>query len=78
MRSQEILSKELRKLWIIWWAMLGALVFYLFLCLQFEDTLRQPQGEDFPLDVLKNALLAVAVIEILFISTFSPDSGLTT
>ena len=67
-QSQEILSKELRTLRFIWWAMLGSLAVYFFLCLQFEDALRQPQGEEFPLAVLKNALCVVAAIEILFIA----------
>ncbi len=69
-RSQEILSKELRTLRIIWYAMLGSLAIYLFICLQFEDALHNPQGLELPLDVIKNALCVVAAIEILLGSLF--------
>ena len=66
-QSQEILSKELRTLRLIWQAMLGSLAVYLFICLQFGDTIQQPQGEKFPLGVLKNAFYVAAAIEIVFI-----------
>ena len=69
-QSQEILSKELRTLRIIWYAMLGSLAVYLFICLQFEDALHNPQGLEFPLDVIKNALCIVVAIEILLVSFF--------
>ncbi|MDM8554628.1 hypothetical protein QUF75_07865 [Desulfococcaceae bacterium HSG7] len=70
LQSQEILSKELRTLRFIWWAMLGSLAVYLFVCLQFEDALHNPQGLEFPLDVIKNVLCIVVAIEILLVSFF--------
>ena len=70
LQSQEILSKELRTLRFIWWAMLGSLAIYLFICLQFEDALHNPQGQELPLDVIKNALCIVVAIEILLVSFF--------
>ena len=68
LQSQAALSKKLRTLRIIWSAMLGSLAVYLFICLQFEDALRQPLREDFPLGIFKNALCVVTAIEILAIA----------
>ncbi len=67
-QPQEVLSKKLRQLRIIWQAMLGSLAVYLFICLQFEDTLRKPMGDEFPLSVIKNALCVAAAVEILLIA----------
>jgi MFS family permease len=63
------IEKGLRVLWIIWAAMLGSLLIYVFICHQFGEEIRRTASPDFPTGQLKN-ILYVVVIATLFITYF--------
>ena len=54
-------------LWMIWAAMLGSLVIYVFICHQLGDELRKNLRQDIPLDPLRIILYSVTIFEMIFI-----------
>ena len=63
--DKERIEKSFLILRIIWAAMLGTLLIYLFICYQFGDQIRQPSGSQFPLATLRNILYGVAAVTLL-------------
>ena len=62
-------EKGLQTLWIIWAAMVGSLLVYLFLCHQFSEDIRQAGSYDIPLGLIRN-ILYVAALVTLFLANF--------
>jgi len=63
--DKEHIEKSFLILRIIWAAMLGTLIIYLFICYQFGDQIRQPSGSQFPLATLRNILYGVAAVTLM-------------
>ena len=49
-------ERGLRTLWIIWAAMVGSLLMYVFICHQFGEDIRRTASHDLPLDLIRNIL----------------------
>ena len=54
-------------LWVIWVAMLGSLLIYVFICHQLGDELRKNLRQDVPLDPLRIILYSATIFEMIFI-----------
>ena len=63
------IEKGLLTLWIIWAAIMGSLLIYVFLCHQFGDAIRQDMGTNFPLPLMRNIFYGIAIIT-LFLTHF--------
>jgi heme/copper-type cytochrome/quinol oxidase subunit 3 len=62
-------EKGLRTLWIIWAAMAGSLLVYVFLCHQFGEEIRGRGSHDLPVGLIRN-ILSVVTIVTLFLTHF--------
>ncbi|UCH08184.1 MAG: hypothetical protein JSV55_04120 [Deltaproteobacteria bacterium] len=62
-------EKGLRTLWIIWAAMAGSLLVYVFLCHQFGEEIRPTGSHDLPLGLIRNILCIVTIVT-LFLAHF--------
>jgi F0F1-type ATP synthase membrane subunit c/vacuolar-type H+-ATPase subunit K len=62
-------EKGLRTLWIIWAAMVGSLLVYVFLCHQFGEDIRRTASHDLPLGLIRSILSVVAFVT-LFLTHF--------
>jgi len=60
--QEKAVEKGLLTLWIIWAAIMGSLLIYVFLCHQFGDEIRQDTGENFPLPLMRNIFYGIAII----------------
>lgn len=69
MPERETIEKGLMTLWIIWAAMAGSLLIYVFVCHQVGEEIRRTASPDFPLGLLKN-IFYVAAIGTLFLAQF--------
>lgn len=83
--DKEQIEKSFMILRIIWAAILGTLIIYLFICYQFGDQIQQPSRSQFPLATLRNILYGVAAVTLLlshffrrFMLTRRPGSSGTT
>ena len=63
--DKEQIEKSFLIFRIIWAAMLGTLIIYLFICVQFGDQVQHPSGAQFPLATLRNILYGVAAVTLL-------------
>jgi hypothetical protein len=63
--EKELIEKGLRILWIVWLAMFGSLLIYVFVCHQWGEYMRPTGHPDFPLGLLKNILYIVALVTIV-------------
>jgi hypothetical protein len=57
-------DQTMRKLWIIWGALLGSLIILLGVCRFIAPSLEAGLGGDFPLDLLRNILLGVGILTL--------------
>ena len=62
-------EKTLRILWIIWVAMVGSLLMYVFICYQFGEEIRRNIDHHIPVSLLRNIFYMIAVIT-LFLTHF--------
>jgi F0F1-type ATP synthase membrane subunit c/vacuolar-type H+-ATPase subunit K len=62
-------EKGLRTLWIIWAAMVGSLLVYVFLCHQFGGEMRRTGSHDLPVGLIRNILSMVTIVT-LFLTHF--------
>jgi hypothetical protein len=62
--DKEAIERGLRILWIIWAAMFGSLLIYVFICHQLGEDMRPAGSPDFPIDLLKNILYIVAIVTL--------------
>jgi hypothetical protein len=62
-------EKGLRTLWIIWAAMVGSLLVYVFLCHQFGEEIRGRGSHDLPVGLIRN-ILSVVTLVTLFLTRF--------
>ncbi|HUT69287.1 MAG TPA: hypothetical protein VMW89_01310 [Desulfatiglandales bacterium] len=62
-------DKGLRTLWIIWAAMVGSLLMYVFICHQFGEEIGRTASHDLPLGLIRNILYVVALVT-LFLTHF--------
>jgi hypothetical protein len=62
-------EKGFLTLWIIWAAMAGSLLAYVFMCHQFGEDIRRTGSHDFPLGLIRNILSVVALVT-LFLTHF--------
>jgi len=62
-------EKGLRTLWIIWAAMVGSLLVYVFLCHQFGEEIRPTGIHDLPVGLIRN-ILSIVTIVTLFLTCF--------
>ena len=67
--QENAIEKGLLTLWIIWAAIMGSLLIYVFICHQFGDEIRRDMGQNFPLPLMRNILYGIAIIT-LFLSHF--------
>jgi hypothetical protein len=58
-------EKGFQILWIIWAAMLGSLFFYVFICHQWGDAIRQTTSPNFPLDLIRKILYGIAILTLI-------------
>jgi hypothetical protein len=63
--DKEAIEKGLRILWVIWVAMFGSLLIYVFICHQLGENMRPTGHPDFPLGLLKNILYIVALVTLV-------------
>ena len=59
-------EKGLKILWIIWAAMLGSLLIYVFICHQVGEEIRGNMKPEFPIGLLKNILYGAICVTLLF------------
>ena len=59
------IEKSFSILRIIWAAMLGTLIIYLFICYQFGEQIQQPSRSQFSLATLRNILYGVAAVTLM-------------
>ena len=59
-------EKGLRNLWVIWAAMVGSLLVYVFLCHQFGEDIRRTASYDLPLGLIRTILSVVALVTLFF------------
>jgi hypothetical protein len=62
--KREEQERAFRSAWIIWIAMLGSLVVYVLLCHVLGEQIRKGMESGFPLNLFRNALYVVVVIEL--------------
>ena len=62
--GKEQYEKQLQVMWIIWTAMLGALVVYVLICLLGGDVIRGP-AISFPLDLVRDILYGIAILTLI-------------
>jgi hypothetical protein len=62
-------EKVLLNLWIIWTAMAGSLLVYVFICNQFGEEIRRNMGDYFPVPLLRNVFYVITIIT-LFLTHF--------
>jgi F0F1-type ATP synthase membrane subunit c/vacuolar-type H+-ATPase subunit K len=67
--QENAIEKGLLTLWIIWAAIMGSLLIYVFICHQFGDELRRDMGQNIPLPLMRNILYGIAIIT-LFLTHF--------
>jgi len=58
-------EKGLKILWIIWAAMLGFLLIYVFICHQVGEDIRGNMNPEFPIRLLKNILYGAVIVTLL-------------
>jgi hypothetical protein len=58
-------EKGLRTLWIIWAAMVGSLLVYVFLCHQFGEEMRPTGIHDLPVGLIRNILSVVTLVTLI-------------
>ncbi len=63
--EKEAIDKGMIVLWIIWAAMLISLFIYALVCHQVEENIREKAAPDFSLDLLRNILFIVSIIELI-------------
>ena len=71
--EKEAVENGMKQLWLIWAAMMGSLLIYLYIVYAFGGEIRKdvrlPMGEDLPLELLRNIFYGVSVI-VLFLGHF--------
>ncbi|MBW1999888.1 MAG: hypothetical protein JRJ29_18245 [Deltaproteobacteria bacterium] len=67
--TNEVIERGMRRLWLIWSAILGSLLVYVFICHQLGDELRANVGPNFPLGTFRNILYIITIIT-LFLTYF--------
>ncbi|HDQ04565.1 MAG TPA: hypothetical protein ENN23_08405 [Deltaproteobacteria bacterium] len=63
------IKKGMRTLWLTWAALMGSLLIYLFVAHATGEEIKPYMGEDFPLELLRNILYGISIIE-LFLAHF--------
>ena len=63
--DKEHIEKSFTILRIIWLAMLGTLIVYLFICYQFGNQIQQPPDAQFPLATLRNIFFGLAAVTLV-------------
>jgi hypothetical protein len=64
-QEKDTIDKGMRTLWLIWGAMLGSLLIYIFLCHQLGEGFRSGAGADIPIDLLRKIFFGVAAAALL-------------
>jgi hypothetical protein len=59
------IDKGMQTLWVIWAAMLGSLVIYIFVCLQLGEGLMANERTEVPIGLLRKILLGVTAVELI-------------
>ncbi|OGP55997.1 MAG: hypothetical protein A2Y65_03700 [Deltaproteobacteria bacterium RBG_13_52_11] len=59
------INKGMRTLWLIWAAMLGSLLIYIFICHQLGEGFKSAEESDVPIDLLRNIFFGVAAAELI-------------
>jgi len=67
--QEKAIEKGLLTLWIIWAAIMGSLLIYVFICHQFGDEIRGNMSQNFPIPLVRNILYGIAFIT-LFLTHF--------
>jgi hypothetical protein len=63
--EKEAVEKGMKTLWIIWLALMGSLLIYLYIAHAFGDEIMPPMGQDFPLELLRNIFYGLSVIMLI-------------
>ena len=67
-QEKEAIHKGMLTLWVIWAAMLGSLIIYIFVCHQLGEEIRRGFEESgFPLELFRNILYSVVAVELIMI-----------
>jgi len=68
-QEKEAIAKGMQTLWIIWAAMPGSLLIYIFICLQLGEGFMGTERTEVPIDLLRNIFFAVGAVTF-FIAFF--------
>jgi hypothetical protein len=63
--EKDAMKKGMMTLWIMWAAMVGSLIIYLFIVHAVGDEIRKSLHPDFPMELLRNILYGISIITIL-------------
>lgn len=64
--EKEAIDKGLKILWIIWAAIMGSLLIYVFICYQFGEEMRGIVSQDFPIPLPRNILYGITIVTLFF------------
>ena len=68
-QERDAIAKGMQTLWVIWAAMLGSLLIYVFICLQLGEGFMGTGGTDLPIGLLRNIFFGVGAVTF-FIAFF--------
>jgi F0F1-type ATP synthase membrane subunit c/vacuolar-type H+-ATPase subunit K len=63
--EKDAIQKGMMTLWIMWAAMIGSILIYIYIVHAFGDEIRQPLHPDFPMELLRNIFYGLSIITIL-------------
>ena len=66
-QEQEAINKGMLTLWVIWAAMLGSLLIYIFVCHQLSAGVKSSVGDDSFIKTFKSILYVIVVAELFII-----------
>jgi hypothetical protein len=66
-QEKEAVNKGMITLWVIWAAMLGSLLLYIFICYQAGIGFKGVEGSDFPIGLLRKILAGMGVVVVLVV-----------
>jgi hypothetical protein len=64
-QAKEVIDKGMLTLWIIWAAMLGSLLIYIFISHQLGVGFKSAEGSDVPIELLKKIFYGVAAVALV-------------
>ena len=66
-QERDAIDKGMQTLWVIWVAMLGSLLIYIFICHQLGEGLIGAEGTQLPISLLRKIFFGVTAAELIMI-----------